>query len=58
MSQPSQQSNADAGEQEEEVMSGPKVVEALQVCGHNVLAVVANQLATAIRDLSTRLREA
>jgi DNA repair protein RAD51 len=33
MSQLSQHSNADAGEQEEEVMSGPKVVEALQVCG-------------------------
>jgi hypothetical protein len=31
MSQASQRSNGDAGEQEEDSMSGPKVVEALQV---------------------------
>lgn len=33
MSQASQHSNADVGEQEEDVMAGPKVVETLQVCG-------------------------
>ncbi|KDN39554.1 hypothetical protein RSAG8_08710, partial [Rhizoctonia solani AG-8 WAC10335] len=32
MSQASQRSNGDVGEQEEEVMSGPKIVEALQDC--------------------------
>ncbi|ELU41506.1 Rah1 [Rhizoctonia solani AG-1 IA] len=31
MSQPSQRSNGDSGEQEEDMMAGPKVVEALQV---------------------------
>jgi hypothetical protein len=59
MSQASQRSNGDAAEQEEDVMAGPKVVEALQVCGVHQLSTgwAIHDMVIAIWDFSARLRK-